>query len=485
MVTKNGHVYEKSLVETYIKQNGTDPLTGETLDVADLIEIKPVDGTGGVRPRPPTLTSIPSLLGSLQSEWDAMVLELHTLRQSLHSTRQELSAALYRNDAAVRVCARLTKERDEARQALAQMASAVGTNGATAAGDQPAQGNGGTMDIDSDYAERITAKKEELRKARKNRTLPDGYATVDELRGLSAGHKSDKLAAGVHGLAADASGDLVIVAGSKGEGAVYSLSGETAVAKFKAAAVVTSAAWTGAGSFVVGLKSGAVQGFAYDAGAQTATETFSLPVHETAVVRAVLHPTGDLLVSISSDSWALVDLKGDAPKLLFAAPGGETVFASLDVHPDGELVAVGTTDGRVLVYRLPQAELVTTFESDGNDGSHKIGALAFSENGFWLASASAQVVTVWDLRRLVATKVLDLGAALKGDVSALAFDYGGRYLAAGSSSGGLSVSAYAKADKQWTQDAFTAAVPVVGVAWGPSAKSVVTVNGSGSVSVFA
>jgi len=74
-----------------------------------------------VRPRPPTLTSIPSLLGVFQHEWDALALEAFTLKKALAETRQELSTALYHHDAAVRVIARLTKERDEARDALSKV----------------------------------------------------------------------------------------------------------------------------------------------------------------------------------------------------------------------------------------------------------------------------------------------------------------------------------------------------------------------------
>lgn len=130
---KSGNVFEKRLIEAHISENHTDPVTGEDLAVEDLIELKSPQVT---TPRAPNLTSIPALLSAFQNEWDALVLETHTLKQQLAQTRQELSVALYKNDAAIRVIARLSRERDEAREAL----SNVTVTGAT--------GNGEAMEVD-------------------------------------------------------------------------------------------------------------------------------------------------------------------------------------------------------------------------------------------------------------------------------------------------------------------------------------------------
>ena len=130
-----GVVFEKRLVEAYITENGTDPTTNEELTVDDLVELK---ASNTVRPRPPTLTSIPSLLSVFQNEWDALALEMYNTRQTLEQTRQELSTALYQNDAAVRVIARLQRERDEARDAL----SRIQINGGGAAGGDAMQVDG-------------------------------------------------------------------------------------------------------------------------------------------------------------------------------------------------------------------------------------------------------------------------------------------------------------------------------------------------------
>ena len=76
----SGQVYERRLLEKFISDNGTDPVTREPLSVDQLIEIKcsPL-----VKPKPPSATSIPAILKSLQDEWDATMLHSFTLRQQL------------------------------------------------------------------------------------------------------------------------------------------------------------------------------------------------------------------------------------------------------------------------------------------------------------------------------------------------------------------------------------------------------------------
>jgi pre-mRNA-processing factor 19 len=113
-----GAVFEKRLIEQYIQERGVEPGTDEELTLDDLI---PVKSSRIVRPRPPTLTSIPALLATFQNEWDGLALQVFSLEQEIVKLRKELANALYQNDAAIRVIARLTKERDEARDALSKV----------------------------------------------------------------------------------------------------------------------------------------------------------------------------------------------------------------------------------------------------------------------------------------------------------------------------------------------------------------------------
>lgn len=131
-----GTVFEKRLILKYIEENGKEPGTDEELEPEDLLDIKT---SRTVRPRPPNFTSLPSLLKAFQDEWDALVLESYNTKEQLARTREELATALYQHDAAIRVISRLTKERDQARDALSKVTVTVGD-----------ASNGDAMQVDSE-----------------------------------------------------------------------------------------------------------------------------------------------------------------------------------------------------------------------------------------------------------------------------------------------------------------------------------------------
>jgi pre-mRNA-processing factor 19 len=108
--TKTGHVYERSVIEHHINQTGRCPHSNCALSLSDLVTLQV---PAVCKPRPLSAASVPGLLQALQDEWDAAVLETHTVKQQNDLLKQELSHALYQFDAACRVIARLTKEKEE------------------------------------------------------------------------------------------------------------------------------------------------------------------------------------------------------------------------------------------------------------------------------------------------------------------------------------------------------------------------------------
>lgn len=112
-----------------------------------------------------------------------------------------------------------------------------------------------------------------------------------------------------------------------------------------------------------------------------------------------------------------------------------------------------------------------------------IQALAFSENGFWVAATAKgqSSVTIFDLRKegeAAKAKVLETG----GSVQSLAWDYSGQFLATAGASG-ITVQQYTKSSKSWSEP-FRSSVTAVAVRWGDKARQLVSVNGEGVVSVF-
>lgn len=109
VITSCHHVFERKLIEDYISNSGSCPKCNSPLTTQDLydINITPLD----TYPATIRAPSFSSLLSSLQNEWDSVQEELFNLRSKLASTQRELAQALYENDAAKRVIARLLSEK--------------------------------------------------------------------------------------------------------------------------------------------------------------------------------------------------------------------------------------------------------------------------------------------------------------------------------------------------------------------------------------
>ena len=114
------------------------------------------------------------------------------------------------------------------------------------------------------------------------------------------------------------------------------------------------------------------------------------------------------------------------------------------------------------------------------DEDGAIQALAFSENGYWLAVASkdSTSVSVWDLRKETKIKVLDHGSK----VSSIMWDYTGQFLVL-AGPGGVAVQQYSKSTKEWSEP-FRGAVPTVAAKWGERAQSLLSLNAEGVITII-
>lgn len=208
-----------------------------------------------------------------------------------------------------------------------------------------------------------------------------------------------------------------------------------------------------------------------------------------------LHPSGDILASVGVDkSFVFYDLVGGSSVTQVYTDSGTHGFiyvrrqhrlikfsglTTAAFHPDGHLFAAGGEDGQVKLFHVKTGESAANFDLDG-----PVQDISFSENGLWFAAVAkgSTSVVIFDLRKegkAAEAKVLEIG----GQVDSIRWDYTGQYLAA-SGPRGLTISHYTKSSKSWA-DVISTAVPATAVAWGPEAKSLVTVNAEGVVTVLA
>lgn len=472
-------MYEKRLIEAYITENGTEPTTGAPLSPEDLLDIQ---SSYIVRPRPPELTSIPSLLGAFQQEWDALALEVFTLQQNLAQTRQELSTALYQNDAAVRVIARLTQERDAAREALRNINVSGGAG-------QTQTSNGDAMHIDnSPLPESIIAKIEStqagLMKTRRKRPVPAEWATPETIS-IFKPTKSIETSGGDASFLDIRQQDSMALVGSRAGGAYAVQPSDGSIRQtLPDTESVTAGHWFGTRC---ALATASGQVFVVDNGEQVA----SFRSHSEAVTDVALHPTGDILASVSLDkTYTLYDLEQNEVLTQVRTDSGMSISAenalSLTVteitctsfHPDGHLLATGTKTNQVQIFDVKTGAVGGTFELSG-----PATAVCFSENGTWLATASegSTAVTIWDLRKAGGEAMvhqLDTGDV----INSLDWDYTAQYLLIGGPAG-VTVKQYAKSTKLWSEP-FKMAVPSVSVCWGDSAQSIWCLSKDGVVTAL-
>jgi pre-mRNA-processing factor 19 len=422
--TKTGHIYEKRIILKWLETNSNkDPHSDDSLSLEDLI---PVKANRAVKPRPTTATSIPSMLALFQNEWDALMLETYSLKEQLDSVRQELSHSLYQHDAACRVIARLIKERDDARNALANFKAHAPQ--ASAAGGDDGMEVEGESGINEDVKAKLNAKSKELSKGRKDRTIPENLATAESIKEYEVVssnniHKTTPpgvLCLDIH----PTNQSLVVTGGHDGNVIIFDRAiGKVSSTLSDHGKAVTDVLFhpTEEVIFSTSKDKTAKVWKSSDEGYQV---IHTISNHKSDVSGCSLHATGDFWVTGSLDmSWAFHDLQRS--QTLARVEVGSPVSA-INFHPDGLILGTGTEGSDVKTWDVKTQKNVATFE--GHTGT--VSSLSFSENGYYLATAAQNVVKLWDLRKLKNFHSLDLPSG--HDVTAVDWDYSGTYLAVAS-----------------------------------------------------
>ncbi|CAG8628399.1 1194_t:CDS:2 [Funneliformis caledonium] len=448
---KSGQVYEKRLIIKYIADYGKDPITGEDIEEGDLLEIKASPKT--VKPRPATLTSIPSLLSVFQNEWDSLMLETFTLKQQYQQVRQELSHALYQHDAACRVIARLIKERDAAREALANVQAHIATKPlpeSLATESQPMEIEEQDKGINEVVINKLNETSAVLSKNRKKRKPPPELTSVDAIKSFtqtsSIGSLHSSTKPGITCMDVDSTEQLILTGGNDKKGFILNEQDGKVISQLKGhTKKITDALWLGKPN-----EEGYDTAFTASADKtiriwQKSSKDYKtsaiLSTHTAEVTGIAVHATKDYLVSVSDDStWAFHDIH-TAQTLSKIEPNEVTNgYSTVEIHPDGLILGTGTNDSIVRIWDIKVQKNVTSFT--GHTG--RITSISFSENGYYLATASEDnAVKLWDLRKLLNFHTIQLDEGAK--INKVCWDYSGQYLAVG----GTDVRIYQA--KSWNQ----------------------------------
>ncbi|KAM7207426.1 Pre-mRNA-processing factor 19 [Naviculisporaceae sp. PSN 640] len=458
---KTGVVFEKRLILKYIEENGKEPGTDEELDPEDLLPVK----TSRVpQPRPPNFTSLPSLLKAFQNEWDAIVLDAYNVREQLKRTREELATALYQHDAAVRVIARLTKERDEARDALSKLTIAqTGASAGAGSDDAMAVDN---LSLPESLQEHVDEVQQRLSKGRKKRPVPPEWATPDDISTFGPVGTTELTITQPETLAVQQA--HAAIGGLDGKLDIYSIDAKQVERSLDIGEPITATVWTENKVFLATSK-GSVRALV------SGEERANFQAHAGQVTGLSLHPGGRIVASTGVDkSFVFYDI--EELKVVSHIYTDIALTASA-FHPDGHLFAAGTQSGDVKIFETKTGQLAATFTL-----GVPVDLIVFSENGYWFAAAGRgePTVTIFDLRKTgEAAKVKEFQI---GNVRAMAWDYTAQYLAISGESG-TTVQQYLKSSKSWSEP-LRNGVSAIAVGWGADAKTLVTVDGKGVVNVL-
>jgi pre-mRNA-processing factor 19 len=426
---RSGHIFEKKVIEKYLDANPTDPVSGQPLTKDDLV---PLQVNKTIKPRSVTATSIPGMLTVLKNEWDGLMLEVYTLKQSLENTRQELSHALYQHDAACRVIARLIRERDEARNSVAQLTAKVAQIHADGAQASNGTSNpnlpAGVINQISETALQLNAVRKETKK---NKQAFADYATKEMIVAYKPGNPLTVHTAALTSLDILKNQEKFAVAGAV-DGAVILVDKDASkvIEKFtkhtKKISDVSIASKSDNGLLVVTASQDGTSHLAqYDFNTKKFESVYVANQHASAINSCTVHPTKALYAIGSQDGSFSYHSITDR-KFLSKQKLSEHPITSIRFHPDGIMMGVGLDNGFVHVWNITEnSELVNVKAGDG-----AVTQLSFSENGYSFATycQGENVVKIWDLRNIGEETMKKISLAANFKVESIGFDHSGQFL---------------------------------------------------------
>lgn len=422
---KSGYIFEKRLILKALAETPECPVTQQPLTPEDLVPLQTM--SKHAQPRPPGVTSISQMLRLFQEEWDTLLLESYKLKKHVAQIRQELSHALYQHDAACRVIARVTQERDKARAELAEtrrnMSAALAQTGA----------RGAPMDVEpagisQGLVDRIIEKAQELQRWRKSKPKrPEGLAsksTIGRFQEASTATLHSPSESGILSLAISKQNSNIVFTGGV-DSNIICWNRETEKIETKLQAhkkrVLCLATHSDQHILLSGSADKTINIWNRKESGKWALG-HQLNCHQAAVNAISIHPLGEYFVSASDDgSWAFNNLlRGSVVQKINVGP---QKIGTVELHPDGRLLGTGDSMRKISIWEIHTQQSIVSLP----EFRSAVTSLCFSQNGYHLAASSVDgTVRVFDLRK---TQLLNEFASPGSTVHRVKYDYSGQYLA--------------------------------------------------------
>ncbi|KAJ1605950.1 PRP19 non-snRNP sliceosome component required for DNA repair [Cryptosporidium canis] len=457
VITKTGYVFERRLIEEYIRCNNSCPITKGELSLDDLIPIK---SAGGLKPRLIKNTSIPGILDSLRTEWDAMAMEMFQLRSELEQTKAQLTHSLYQHDAACRVIARITREKDQAISRLAEIQASIcedNSDTLPSGGGKRVKTQGSFVDIPKDVEDLLTGYSERMRPIRKKQSFPN-IKPVEQVKEFSLG-KEVPLKSGSKLVSGVAFNDQFYISGTEdGEILVSHVdfgAGEASSARItdpsnlgKVISISAIGSLSGNNPTQPPLhvlasfhNSNKIHIFSKSDGDRLAFSSssqigFNPHVDSYMIIDSLeIHPMGMHLFSNSSNKGIFSMFDIESKKQLLSHQLDENhSYSQLKPHPDGLILGgVAPSGGSIDIWDIRSLYRAASLEyspvnNTGETTNNRSSSICFSNNGYYLLSTSLDnKIHLWDLRKSTILDSFELNALPHNANLTLHIDETGKY----------------------------------------------------------
>lgn len=459
---KSQHVFDSQLLESYVNTHAKDPINSEHMTLDDIVPIKPLLANTSHSAQITQQTSIPTLLQAFQDSWDSLALEMFHLRANLDQCKKDLSLALYKQDAAIRVAMKVEEEKEELLKALAALGS---TNGETTNEDEnekpkeSGKQDGHEIKQTTDFKDLILSANQTLfakHKAenKQNKTLCPVKSGDFSFDVTISSAKISKFPTGISQWVFDKESNRSLVKHVTGQIEMFEVSDDSTVeCELTYDCQHGYPVWLASEPYVVSLAPKAYKGRAKKPKPELLPMELNLvqllPKKKNIkidldlkvgdIIDVFSHPSLPIFGILLQKDLVVCQLNSDNAEVeIIYTQKSELSLTCASMHPDGTILAQGTMGTSVLLFDIAQREVIKIIDPPTPDD--RILSAQFASNGYTLVIEYESKVGVYDLRKFEFVGILQKSDNCEG----VSIDQFSTLIICGNQ-----YSVYDKKEKQW------------------------------------